>query len=158
MDKSTPIKRHQALVSFSRDHHNGLLLAWKVRQGLKNLVEPERISDYVLFAFKNELEQHFKDEEKWLFPELPADDGLRIQAETDHAGMRGLITQLGSDKKDIAALTQFADLLEKHIRFEERELFNHLQEIPTERLLPIAARFKDHFCQSEDGWEDPFWT
>ena len=33
--KKTPIKRHDALKHFSRDHHFGLLLVWKIREGVK---------------------------------------------------------------------------------------------------------------------------
>ena len=36
-----PLKRHAGLVELSRDHHHGLLLSWKIRQGLKKEIEPE---------------------------------------------------------------------------------------------------------------------
>lgn len=49
MKNQAPIKRHQAIVSFSKDHHFGLLLIWKIRQGLNKAVNPERISNYVTF-------------------------------------------------------------------------------------------------------------
>ena len=52
MKNQAPIKRHQAIVSFSKDHHFGLLLVWKIRQGLKKSIDPVRISNYVLFFFK----------------------------------------------------------------------------------------------------------
>ncbi len=158
MPKTTPIKRHEALVPFSRDHHNGLLLTWKIRQGMKKNIEGDRIGEYVLFAYGNELEQHFKDEEQWLFPELPSDDPMRKQAESDHSEIRGLIKQLESGRSDTEVLVQFADGLEKHIRFEERELFNHLQTtVPAERLKPVAEKFEGHTCEADDGWKDPFW-
>jgi len=40
---SNPIKRNEALKPLSRDHHHGLLLCWKIRQGIKLNIEPERI-------------------------------------------------------------------------------------------------------------------
>ena len=52
-DSTTPIKRSQALIQFSREHHFGLLLVWKMRQGLKENIEPIRISDYTIFIFEN---------------------------------------------------------------------------------------------------------
>ena len=67
MKNQTPIKRHQAVVSFSKDHHFGLLLVWKIRQGLGKSVNAERISKYVVYFFKEDLEKHFKDEELLLF-------------------------------------------------------------------------------------------
>ena len=31
----TPIKRTSSLISYSKEHHFGLLLVWKIRQGIK---------------------------------------------------------------------------------------------------------------------------
>lgn len=67
MKDQAPIKRHQAIISFSKDHHFGLLLVWKIRQGLEKAVNAERISKYVVYFFKEDLEKHFKDEELLLF-------------------------------------------------------------------------------------------
>ena len=46
-----PIKRHQALVSIFKDYHFGLLLVWKIWEGLHKAVSAERVSNYVLFFF-----------------------------------------------------------------------------------------------------------
>lgn len=67
MKDQAPIKRHQAIISFSKDHHFGLLLVWKIRQVLEKAVNAERISKYVVYFFKEDLEKHFKDEELLLF-------------------------------------------------------------------------------------------
>ena len=67
MNTTTPIKRHPSLVAFSRDHHFGLLLVWKIKYGLDNGIAPERISNYVLYFFEQDLEAHFKEEEQKLF-------------------------------------------------------------------------------------------
>jgi hemerythrin len=158
MENTTPIKRHPAIVSFSKDHHFGLLLVWKIRQGLSRQAEPERISNYALFFFKEDLEQHFKDEEALLFCRLPVDDDLRKQAEADHQAINDLVASIGKDKTDIDLLKSFADLLEKHIRFEERELFNHLQEnISGEGLEEISRRFPGNHADIDEKWEDHFW-
>ena len=128
MKDVTPLKRHRAIVSFSKDHHFGLLLVWKIRQGLNKAVEPERISNYVTFFFKEDLDKHFKEEEQLLFCELPVEDVLRKQAEADHQSIYRLVEAIGEKKNETSLLRQLADELEKHIRFEERELFNHLQK------------------------------
>jgi hypothetical protein len=50
-----------------------------------------------------------------------------------------------------------ADKLEKHIRFEERELFNHLQtNIGADDLREIENRFSNGHGMDEK-WEDNFW-
>ena len=60
MKDHAPIKRHQAIVSFSKDHHFGLLLVWKIRQGLNKAVSAERISNYVLFFLRKTLKNILK--------------------------------------------------------------------------------------------------
>lgn len=152
------IKRHHAIVSFSRDHHFGLLLVWKIRQGLQKSVSAERIGKYVLFFFKEDIETHFKEEEQLLFCRLQADDDLRKQAEEDHQFIRNLMAEIAENENDITLLDKFANALEKHIRFEERELFNHLQNtINPNDLEKIASRFSNDNKAIDDKWQDIFW-
>ncbi|MGE5106071.1 MAG: hemerythrin domain-containing protein [Sphingobacteriales bacterium] len=158
MKEQTPIKRHSAIVSFSKDHHFGLLLVWKIRQGLNKAIDTERISNYVLFFFKEDLEKHFKEEEQLLFNKLPVDDVLRKQAEAEHQSIYKIVTGIEKKKGDTALLNQLADELEKHIRFEERELFNHLQNnIKEDDLEEIAKRFSNNSKAIDAKWEDTFW-
>jgi len=158
MKNKTPIKRHAAIVSFSRDHHFGLLLVWKIRQGLNNAVDPGRISNYVSFFFKEDLNKHFEEEEQLLFSKLPIDDVLRKQAEADHLKIVKLVENVAVKKDDIKLLHQLADELEKHIRFEERELFNHLQDsIKPEDLEEIGKRLEGSSKEIDGKWEDVFW-
>lgn len=158
MKDLTPIKRHPAMVSFSKDHHFGLLLVWKIRQGLKKSIEAGRIGKYVLFFFSEDLLKHFWDEEKLLFSRLRADDLLRIQAEEDHAVIYELIKDIRNQTEDTDLLTQLADRLEKHIRFEERELFNHLQSvIGADELALIEKRIGNDSKEIDEKWDDIFW-
>ncbi len=157
MKNPQPIKRHKALVSFSKYHHFGLQLSWKIRQGLAHAISCERISLYVLYFFKEDLARHFKEEEDLLFPLLPSAHLLRQRAEAEHALVYKLIHSLEQNKIDKTLLNLFADTLEAHIRFEERELFNQLQQLPTEVLetLPEAAAHNSRAI--DDNWEDCFW-
>jgi len=158
MTDHTPLKRDQAIVSFSKDHHFGLLLVWKIRQGLNKAVNPERISNYVLFFFKEDLEKHFKEEEQLLFIMLPVDDALRKRAEADHHSIYKLVVAVEKMKNDIVLLNQLADELEKHIRFEERDLFNHLQNnIKADDLELIEKRFPNNSKEIDEKWKDVFW-
>ena len=158
MKDLSPIKRHKAIASFSKDHHFGLLLVWKIRQGLDKAVNAERISNYVCYFFKEDLEKHFKNEEQLLFQKLPMDDVLRKQAEEDHKTIYKLVNSLDENKHDSDLLRQFANELEKHIRFEERELFNHLQtKITPEDLEIIGKRFSNNGKAIDEKWEDVFW-
>jgi len=158
MKDQAPIKRHQAIVSFSKDHHFGLLLVWKIRQGLEKAANAERISKYVVYFFKEDLEKHFKDEEQLLFCRLPVHDPFRKRAEEEHNCIYKLVNAIDENKNDTDLLNQLANELEKHIRFEERELFNHLQKnISSKDLEIIEKRFPNNGKSVDEKWEDVFW-
>ena len=161
MTKSTiPIKRSPALVQFSKDHHFALLLIWKVRQGLHFSIESQRINNYIIFFFQNYLEEHFKDEEDLLFVHLDYNNASRTVAEQDHKAVREIMEKIKSDPKNKTISSEFINRLEKHIRFEERELFNELQNALNESDLNIIAEKMDtlHPALKEDNWKDIFWA
>ena len=155
-----PIKRHPAIAALSRDHHTGLLLVWKIREGIKKSVEPERIKQYIIHSFEAELEPHFREEEEILFNKIETENKLRIVAEMDHAAIRGLIDEMnGNTLSSYEVLQTFADRLEKHIRFEERELFNFFQNHLSEDVLKEIASllYKKKHEQNRLHWTDTFW-
>ena len=159
MEANKPIKRHAAIVELSKDHHFALLLVWKIREGFRKSIEPARISRYVVHFFETDLTQHFKEEEEFLFSKLPANNELRVQAEEDHRQIRQLINELRANSTNNVLLEKFASTIEGHIRFEERELFNYLQEnIPEDELAKIASSLHVRNDEKEPLWEDPFWT
>lgn len=158
METIKPIKRNAAIVEFSKDHHFALLLVWKIREGLKKDIEPSRITKYVIHFFDTDLIPHFKGEEELLFPKLSKDNKLRMQAEAEHENIYQMIDGLRKKPDDNDLLKKFADTLEKHVRFEERELFNYLQEnISESDLSEIASSLKAREHEPETLWADAFW-
>jgi hemerythrin-like domain-containing protein len=135
MSHQKPIKRNQALVDYSKDHYFGLVLVSRIKEGLKNAIDPKRISQYVIHFFETDLMYHFKDEEEILFVKLLPTNKLRVQAESEHQIIYQLINTLKAQPDHKITLELFADTLKKHIRFEERALFNYMQENLTEELL-----------------------
>jgi hypothetical protein len=152
-----PIKRHPAIAEYSRDHHFGLMLCFKIRKGLLNSVPANRIRDYVIHCFREDLGEHFRLEEISLLPKFAADEPLRIRTVQEHEDIRALVAQLeGLPEPEL--LKKFADHLEKHIRFEERLLFMKLQSMLSDAELWELA--KDHppkTCNADDDWKDKFW-
>ena len=126
-----PLKRIAGLKPYSIDHHQGLLLCWKIRTGLKNNIAPARIAAYVQWFYKNELLPHFELEEKFIFPVLGGDNSLVRQAVSEHKMISLLIHEVGGEE----SLLQLAEVLEKHIRFEERILFEEVQKCATPEEL-----------------------
>lgn len=158
MPQHQPIKRNPAIVQFSREHHYGLLLVWKIRQGLRLSIEPERIGKYVVYAFGIELEPHFQTEETLLLSRLPDGHDLRTQTEEEHRLLRAQVAQLQAQPADAALLQAFAQTLENHIRFEERTLFNFLQEYLCEEALSvIEAAHPPLDREACELWGDRFW-
>lgn len=152
---SKPIKRDPSIQPLSRDHHLGLLLCWKIRKGFSKKVSPERIKAYADWFFETHLKKHFEIEEKFVFTILGIKSELIKQALKEHRLLEKLF--LEKDKSKIEnSLTEISGELEKHIRFEERILFNDIQSLASaEDLENIREHHTDEkFCENT---EDEFW-
>lgn len=151
--KPKPLKRHKALQPFSREHHHGLLLSWKIRTGFSKNIETERIKTYADWFFENELIPHFELEETHIFPLLDADHELIKRALAEHRRLRRLF----NDDQDIEkSLHKIEEELEQHIRFEERILFPEIQKNATEAQLELIEDIH-HDERFVDNDADQFW-
>lgn len=148
-----PIKRSKELQPLSRDHHNGLLLCWKIRTGIKNGVEITRMKNYIDWFYENHLVQHFAVEEKYIFPVLGNENENIKKALHEHRRLRRLFEKKEDIKK---TLNLIEEELESHIRFEERILFNEIQEVATEEELRNIETYHSNAIHCED-WKDEFW-
>lgn len=157
MEEIKPIKRSKELAPLSREHHDGLLYAWKIKQGLANGTPVETLCNYTRWFWSNHIKPHFKDEEKVLVKFLPAGNPLVQQMMTEHAQIRDLVISL--DKiPDSNALKLLSEFINSHIRFEERELFPYVEKTLTpEQLNEIYNDLpQDLHCDTE--WKDEFWA
>jgi hemerythrin superfamily protein len=91
---------------------------------------PASRCDETLAFFTRHLVPHFRAEEDLLFPflraHLPAAAALLDALVADHRRfeeLRDVVAAAGDDAARGPALAAFADLLEAHVRREERELF-----------------------------------
>lgn len=150
-----PLKRHAALQPLSRDHHHGLLLCWKIREGLKKEIEPERIHAYVDYFYHSHLKPHFQFEESEIFSLLGDDHPLVKRAVRDHHRLEHLCE---SDKYSGRVLSDIQEELEAHIRFEERVLFNEIQHQVSQAQLEQLKLKEDQVETTDpDDWSDKFW-
>lgn len=105
------------------------------------------------------MHKHFDEEEKMLFALLPSQDVLRKKAEAQHQSIYQLVKTIKANKDQQSVLKQLADVLEEHLRFEERELFNHIQQqVPPAELEKVSSRVPNDSRKIEDGWTDVFWS
>ena len=152
-----PIKRSVSLMSLSKEHHFTLLFCWKIRQGLKNEIDASRIIKYVQYFEKYLLLPHFKQEENVVF--LLSDDKLVQKAIDQHQQIKNLISELPGAKDVEGILQKLAALVDDHVRYEERELFPHLESLLSyEQLESIGKQLKDdHTSEMKDEYTDEFW-
>ncbi len=151
------MKRNDNIVPLSRDHHTALLCCWKVRQGLAKQVDSERIKKYVQWFWQEHLEQHFLEEETILFNVIA--HPLCEDAIAQHREIKKLVCDICTSHPTTANLSYFADLLDQHVRFEERSLFPTLEkEIPEESMKKVGEKLEAlHAHPHPDDYADEFW-
>lgn len=153
---NNPIKRDKSLVVLSKEHHYGLLASWKIRRGFELETDPQRIIAFVVNFWETHLSAHFIAEEEVLFNTIK--HALLEEALQQHSKLRMLV-QLISEEGTLKQLANFADLLEHHIRFEERQVFKMLQqELSEEKLAEVGKKLEElHSHAAEDNYKDDFW-
>ncbi len=143
------MKRHAALVPLSRQHHDGLALCVFIQRDLREGAGPEvaeRLRQQALDAWDLELQGHFAVEEDVLFPEvrdrIPQPDVVdRLVRE--HVEIREEMAALrnATESELVPCLRSLRERLVTHIRFEERVLFEAVQESVSEaRLVDLGRR------------------
>jgi len=143
------MKRVSQLRDLSEDHHHGLVLARKAKKaasgqdgtsGLEMWAEVEAV-------FKSKLEPHFEIEESFIGQALKAvgEGQLAERLSDEHEALRRFL--LPGHRRTLDDLRHFGELLERHIRFEERELFQVAQDKLTSDELDAVAKA----CHDRDG-------
>ncbi len=157
--ENKPIKRSEHIIALSRDHHAGLLFCWKIKEGLRKNIPLHIILKYINFFWAGHLKEHFLEEESLLFDRI--DDGLSRQGKSEHQMLTRRLHRLNHDENETAsAYLSFAELLTKHIRFEERILFPHLETSLPESTLKSIGDFLagKHPAAYIDNYADEFWS
>ena len=149
--KGESMKRHPSLTAFSDDHHQGLVHARRLRKSASG--EGDNSADTArnfLEFWQRDTSLHFRKEEEVLLPVLArygGDFGERpiLQMLVQHARIRGLAMQLSDEfKQDNIredTLRNLGELLEAHIRLEERLVFPLIEQtLPKHALQEVSYR------------------
>jgi len=148
------MKRHPALIPLSRDHHNGLVQALRLRRAAADGDASARLvaaSEFGEF-FRNEERVHLRDEEEELFPLLlrhvPSQPALLREARVQHVQLQGFARKLeiavAAGIVDRETLEATGELLDAHIRLEERQLFPLIEElVPDDELRRLGLADRD---------------
>jgi len=113
------------LIPLSHEHHDALLLAWRLRTDDLSKREPEVRASHVSAFFEYRLINHLKVEEELLFPAFREVLGLEASLIevllSDHQVLRAHVVTIKAGAHE--QVDSFCVLLERHIRTEERQLF-----------------------------------
>jgi mannose-6-phosphate isomerase-like protein (cupin superfamily) len=120
------MKRSEFLQALSRDHHQGLSVALALRRATPESVGEARRS--FLSFWRTEGSNHFRVEEEVLLPAYarhrPAEEPAVVRVLVEHVELRRRAAELeAAESPSSSSLREVGELLEQHIRHEERVLF-----------------------------------
>ena len=149
------MKRHQSLYPLSHDHHHALVQALNLNKagagddqaGLREAAA--RFADF----WRCDLQRHFAQEEQIVLPLLAkykAADAAEIKDTLEqHSAIARLIHELNEklarrEMIEASLLTNLAESLRRHIRYEVSELFPAVEaSVPDEELWLMNMRLSD---------------
>jgi hemerythrin-like domain-containing protein len=149
--------RNKNLIPLSHQHQRALALCVRIDRA-SPIAEPDLdvwLSE-IAETFRREISIHFAAEEAVLFPVAQKSPELAPLVEDllrDHAWLRDRFTKAEERTLSSPELTDFAQRLSAHIRKEERQLFERLQELLGDdelssigRQLEAALKDATQFC------------
>jgi len=141
------MKRDASLIPLSQQHHNGLALCVLTERALAEDAGDESVRNQaqrILDRYELELINHFSLEERLLFPACPPVlSALVEELIADHRRFESLVERLRNEPSR-TLIRDFLGLLRRHIRREERELFEPAQAlIPREALDEIGREIDE---------------
>src|SRR5216684_1660508 len=151
------MKRHPALIPLSRDHHDGLVQAVRLRRAAVDgdaLARLAAAREFVEF-FRNEERVHLRAEEEELFPlflrHVPSQPASLREARLQHVQLEGFARKLeiavAAGSVDRETVDAAGGLLDAHIRLEERQLFPLIEQlVPDDELRRLVLASRDVTC------------
>src|SRR5581483_1022280 len=145
--------RDRNLIPLSHQHQHALALCVRITRALQaGPVDMEQWQAELTAIMRDEIDYHFRAEEKILFPAaervatlFPLVKHLR----SEHGTLRGLFAKAEIRKLDSSDLKTLAETLSQHIRTEERELFEQCQQLlPHGELDRLGSEMDDYFRTS----------
>jgi hemerythrin-like domain-containing protein len=142
-----PMKRSEALRQLSRDHHRALEVALELRRARD--ADKEKVTADFLRFWREHGALHFRVEEDVMLPgaapEVDPADPAVVRVLTDHVEIRSRVGDLdGRSIPEVEELNSLGELLNDHVRHEERVLFPLIEErLSAARLDVLAQRIDE---------------
>jgi hemerythrin-like domain-containing protein len=146
-------KRQESLLPLTRDHHQALSQAGRLKRSASSEDRATRVraaDDFVNFYLGRAL-HHFREEEELFFPPATEHDALLplvTRAVTEHLNIHRLVgllkQQILKGDVDSQLMREVAEVLRRHVRFEEDEVFPLIERlVPFDRLEEIAGHRRE---------------
>jgi len=134
------MKRSAALRSLSQDHHQALRIA----QRLRRAEDPDQAAGAFLEFWHSEGKEHFRIEEELLLPLWgllgTVDEQAAARLSREHLAIRHAALAAEERTPSLEQLHALGEKLTAHVRFEERELFELVEEDLADEDLESLAR------------------
>lgn len=147
------MRRHTSLTPLTHDHHHALAQARRLRSSSKlEQSEWPQVTQEFLSFFDSDTLAHFKEEEDIIFPLVVGDPQagpLVAQALEEHVRIKALVERLRDElhggSPTLQTMVAVADLLQEHIRLEEKELFPLIEQVAQRDLsaIELAPRVRN---------------
>ncbi len=134
------MKRSPELTPLSHDHHQALFVAMQLKRA-----EDRSVAGVYLDFFDRTGNRHFTIEEAillpgWIVADPDADTEMATRVLAEHLELRTRACRLRLDQHTIEDLHELGELLDRHVRFEERELFPRIESgLDTEAIAALGA-------------------
>ena len=139
--------RDKALVPLSRQHQHALALCVRIdRAQPKVEADLELWQAEITRQFQQEIRIHFAAEELVLFPAAKEFDELASLVEelfSEHTMLREDFAQAETRSLSVEGMLAFAQRLSAHIRKEERQLFERMQELMSKEEIAVLGAILD---------------
>ena len=136
------MKRLQALIPLSHDHHHALVDARRLRRAAARDDDPSGAALAFVRFFRTSSVPHFREEEEALFPlviDVEEARALLVQALLDHQHLHALVAALEAGGDVRATMRELGERLEAHVRLEERQLFPLIEQVAAAALDAAMA-------------------
>ena len=140
--------RDKNLIPLSRQHQHALALCVRIdRASPVGGADLAGWQSEIAQHFQNEIKFHFAAEEQVLFPaaqRFPDLIALIDDLLTDHAALRESFAKAEAGRMSGTELSAFGQRMSAHIRKEERQLFERMQDlVSAEELALLGARLDE---------------
>ncbi len=132
-----------------------------IEKGVKKNADLKVLQDFTRHIWEKDIDKHFKLEENYLVPHLRQKkfpENILQSLLNDHNLLRNFSARLLNGGASYSLFLSFANLLEQHVRFEERLVFEKAQELISEKELEVVARhFPAEHSSSCKNYPVKFW-